>query len=71
MISSNGSTNGIIWSFDNSGKELRADDASNVSTNLYVSSAISTGYVKWVTPTVINGHVYVGGQGTIVAFSLK
>ncbi len=71
MISSNGTTNGIIWSFDNVGKKLRADDATNVSTNLYVSPAIGTGYVKWATPTVINGHVYIGGQGTVVAFGAK
>jgi hypothetical protein len=71
MISSNGSSNGIIWTFDNVGKKLRADDASNVSTNLFVSPAIGTGYVKWVTPTVINGHVYVAGQGTVVGFTLK
>jgi len=72
MISSDGSSNGVIWTFDNSSKkQLRADDASNVSTNLYVSPTIGTGYVKWVTPMVINGHVYVGGQGTVVAFSLQ
>ena len=71
MISSNDNSNGIIWSFDQIGKKLRADNASDVSTNLFVSPAISTGYVKWVTPTVINGHVYVGGQGTVVAFTLK
>ena len=71
MISSNGNSNGIIWSFDQIGKKLRADNASDVSANLFVSPAISTGYVKWVTPTVINGHVYVGGQGTVVAFTLK
>ena len=71
MISSNGSSNGIIWTFDQVGKTLRADDASNVSTNLYVSPAIGTGYVKWVTPMVINGHVYVGGQKTVVGFTLK
>jgi outer membrane protein assembly factor BamB len=69
MISSNGDANGIIWTFDNIGKMLRADDASDVSQSLYVSPAINTGYVKWVTPMVINGHVYIGGQGTVVAFS--
>jgi hypothetical protein len=71
MISSNGNANGIIWTFDNVGKMLRADDASDVSKSLYVSPAINTGYLKWTTPMVINGHVYVGGNGTVVAFSLK
>jgi hypothetical protein len=70
VISSNGNTAGIIWTFDNVGKKLRADDATNVSHSLYVSPAINTGYLKWTTPTVINGHVYVGGQGTVVAFGL-
>jgi hypothetical protein len=71
MISSNGNSNGIIWSFDQISKKLRADDASDVSTNLFVSPAIATGYLKWVAPMVINGHVYVGGQGTVVGFALK
>jgi hypothetical protein len=70
VISSNGNSAGIIWTFDNVGKKLRADDASNVSNSLYVSPAISTGYLKWTTPTVINGHVYVGANRTVVAFSL-
>jgi hypothetical protein len=71
VISSNGTASGVIWTFDNVGKTLRADNASNVSQSLYVSPAISTGYVKWTTPTVINGHVYVGGQGTVVAFTAR
>jgi len=71
MISSNGNANGIIWTFDNVGKTLRADDASDVSKSLYVSPAINTGYLKWTTPMVVNGHVYVGGNGTVVAFSTK
>jgi len=50
---------------------LRADDASDVSKSLYVSPAINAGYVKWTTPMVINGHVYVGGNGTVVGFSTK
>lgn len=50
---------------------LRADDASDVSNSLYVSPAINTGYVKWVTPMVINGHVYVGGKQTVVAFGTR
>ena len=69
VVSSNGDDNGIIWTFDNIGKMLRADDAGDVSHSLYVSPAINTGYLKWTTPTVINGHVYVGGQGTVVSFT--
>ena len=69
LISSNGNTNGIIWTFDNVAKKVHADSASNVSIPLWISPAINTGYLKWTTPTVINGHVYVGGQGTVVAFA--
>jgi hypothetical protein len=69
VISSNGNANGIIWTFDNVAKKIHADNASNVSIPLWVSPAIKTGYLKWTTPTVINGHVYVGGQGTVVAFA--
>ena len=69
VISSNGNTNGIIWTFDNVAKKLHADNASDVSIPLWVSPAINTGYLKWTTPAVINGHVYVGGKGTVVAFA--
>jgi hypothetical protein len=51
------------------GKTLHADNAGDVSQSLYVSPAINTGYLKWTTPMVINGRVYVGGNKTVVAFS--
>jgi outer membrane protein assembly factor BamB len=69
MVSSNQDENGIIWTFDNVGKTLHADNAGDVSQSLYVSPAINTGYLKWTTPMVINGRVYVGGNKTVVAFS--
>ncbi len=70
MLSANGSTNGILWTFDNGAKTLRANDASTLNT-LYVSPAIPSGGLKWTTPTVANGHVYVGGANTVVAFTTK
>ncbi|MGI8770165.1 MAG: PQQ-binding-like beta-propeller repeat protein [Acidobacteriaceae bacterium] len=70
VISSNGQSSPIVWSFDITAKTLRANDANNVSTTLYVSPAIATGYLKWVTPTVVNGYIFVGGQGTVVGFTV-
>ncbi len=66
-ISSNGDTNGVLWTFDRATGTLRANDATNVSNVLYISGAMSTAG-KWPVPTVVNGHVYVGVGSVITAF---
>ena len=73
VVSSNGSSNGIVWAVDHAASTataLHAFDASNVSKTLYTSPALGTG-TKWSTPTVINGKVYVGINGKLVVFALK
>ena len=72
-VSSNGTNNGIVWSvqtdaFGTPGPAiLYAHDATNVATTLY-SSALNAprdsagNAVKFATPTIVNGRVYVGGQ---------
>jgi Legume lectin domain/Chitobiase/beta-hexosaminidase C-terminal domain len=80
-ISSNGTTNGIVWAIqtDNylsSGNSiLRAYDATNVSTSLYSSSQNSSRDVgpvstKFTVPTVVNGKVYVGGGSKVSVYGL-
>ena len=82
-ISANGTTNGIVWVVDSSGYSnsapspsvLRAYDATNASTLLYDSSLTSGRdtlgtAVKFATPTVVNGKVYVGTRAEVNVFGL-
>ena len=80
-ISANGSTNGIVWTLDNGGSGsgspsvLYAYDASNVTDQLYNSTQAGTrdqaaGAVKFTTPTVVNGHVDVGGSNAVTIYGL-
>ena len=79
-ISANGTTNGIVWTLDNGAYGtggpaiLRAFDAVNLS-EIYDSTEAGTRdqggpAVKFTVPTVVNGRVYVGGNGTITCYSL-
>ena len=75
-ISSSGSNNGILWAIpQNSPATLYAFDASNLSTVLYNSSQAGLrdmlGSVpKFVTPTVANGKVYIGGFNALTVYGL-
>lgn len=78
-ISATGTTNGIVWTLDNSQyctpqsagcgpAVLHAYDATNLATELWNSSQ-GTGNaagnaVKFAVPTVANGKVYVGTRGS-------
>lgn len=77
VVSSNGSTNGIVWAvqyspFSSSGGVtptaiLYAYNATNLAT-LYQSANLG-GAAKFAVPTVINGKVYVGTGGALYAFA--
>jgi hypothetical protein len=69
VVSANGSTNGIVWTIDTGTNALIASDATNVASTLFSGSV--PGALRWTVPTVINGHVYAGGQGTVYGFALK
>ncbi len=72
IVSSNGGSDGIVWTLDRS-NTLRAYDANNISNEIYDSAmnpsrdALGT-YVKYSVPTIINGRVYAGTQNSIVVF---
>ena len=66
-VSANGSANGILWTIDSSA-QLHALDASNLGNELYRGSIGS--YVKFSTPTIANGRVYVGTMNSLVVFGL-
>jgi uncharacterized protein (TIGR03437 family) len=65
-ISANGATDGILWTIDTGG--LHAYDAANLANQLYSTSLGS--YVKFSTPTIANGKVYVGTADSLVVFGL-
>jgi hypothetical protein len=82
VISSNGNSEGIVWviatdtySSNTAPLVLHAYDASNVSTELWNSgqnAARDAGgkVVKFTTPTVANGRVYVGTRNTLDVYGL-
>jgi hypothetical protein len=78
-VSSDGFSNGILWSIEASTYSrgvLHAYDANHVSTELYNSEQNSSGRdhfgkgIKFTVPTIANGKVYVGGQTQLAIFGL-
>jgi hypothetical protein len=86
-VSSNGTSNGIVWGMDNGSfastcsggtncQVLYAYDAGNLATMLYNSNQAANNRdvpgtaVKFTTPTIANGKVYVAGKGSVSAFGL-
>lgn len=71
-ISSNGTTNGIVWAIQNGSTmgTLHAYDATNLSTELYSGTFSTNQNDKFVTPLIANGKVYVGTPGAVVVFGL-
>jgi hypothetical protein len=67
-ISANGARNGILWTIDPAG-QLHAYDAADLGQHLYQGDAGS--YVKFSTPTIANGKVYVGTLDSLVVFGLQ
>ncbi len=82
VISVNGTTDAVVWALDNGAygtqgaAVLRAYDATNLSNELWSSDAApgnrdqAAPCVKFTSPTVVNGHVYVGGEGAITVYGL-
>jgi hypothetical protein len=84
VVSSNGTSNGIVWALDVTPGEntqsgapaiLHAWDAYNIATELYNTSQAGTRdtaplAVKFTVPTVANGKVYVGGQKQVNVYGL-
>jgi hypothetical protein len=66
-ISANAASNGILWTIDPAA-QLHAYDAADLASQLYQGSTGS--YVKFSTPTIANGKVYVGTLNSLVVFGL-
>lgn len=76
-ISANGTSNAILWAAENTDPAvLHAYDATNLANELYNSNQASGGRDqfgagnKFITPTVINGKVYVGTTNGVGVFGL-
>jgi uncharacterized protein (TIGR03437 family) len=67
-ISANGAANGILWTIDPTA-QLHAFDAADLSNQLYQASVGS--FVKFSTPTIANGKVYVGTLNSLDVFGLQ
>ncbi len=75
-ISANGTSNAILWAAENGNTAvLHAYDANNLSNELYNSNQAGTrdqfgAGNKFITPTVVNGKVYVGTTNGVAVFGL-
>ena len=75
-VSANGTANGIVWVAENgSPAGLYAYDAGNLGHELYDSNQAGTRDQfgpgnKFITPTVVNGKVFVGTPNGVAVFGL-
>jgi Chitobiase/beta-hexosaminidase C-terminal domain len=80
-ISANGTANGIVWALDNGHYYndpaiLHAYSAANLGTELYNSTQAASSRdaaaiaIKFTTPTIASGRVYVGGRNAVTVYGL-
>jgi hypothetical protein len=76
-ISANGTTNGILWAVENTTQAvLHAYDATNLANEIYNTNQAAAGRDgfgagnKYITPTIADGRVIVGGPGVVTVFGL-
>jgi hypothetical protein len=76
-ISANGTTNGILWAVENvSQAVLHAYDATNLANEIYNTTQAVAGRDgfgagnKYITPTIADGRVIVGGPDAVTVFGL-
>jgi len=81
-ISASGTSNAVLWTIENGAYStsgpavLRAYDPANLSSELYDSTQAAGNRdqagnaVKFTTPVVVNGRVYVGGVNQVTVYGL-
>jgi hypothetical protein len=75
-VSANGTSNGVVWAVENNSPAvLHAYNATNLN-ELYNSNQASNGRDqfgagnKYITPTIVNGKVFVGTTNGVAVFGL-
>ncbi len=77
VVSSNGTTNGIVWDIAHFSSQLRAYDASNLSDEVYNSTNTADSNdppgssTKFSEPLVVNGDVYMGTLNSLVMYGIN
>jgi protocatechuate 3,4-dioxygenase beta subunit len=75
-MTANGNTNGILWAIRHSTPALFAFDATNLANEFWDSTQALKSrdklvpVVRFVTPTISNGKVYVGGSAALEVYGL-
>jgi uncharacterized membrane protein len=78
-VSANGTNDAIVWAVESATSQLavlHAYDATNLATELYNSNQAASsrdhfGYGnKFITPTIVNGKVFIGTQTGVAIFGL-
>lgn len=75
-ITANGNSSGILWAIRHSNPALFAFDPTNLANKFYDSTqALSSRdklvpVVRFVTPTISNGKVYIGGMAALAVYGL-
>jgi hypothetical protein len=75
-ITANGNSNGILWAIRHTNPALFAFDPTNLATKFYDSTQVLMGrdklvpVARFVTPTISNGKVYIGGKAALAAYGL-
>jgi hypothetical protein len=76
VVSSNANQNGVVWVMDRGANQIHAYDATTLATELWNSGQAAGGadtlgaVVKFASPTVANGEVYVGTSNSLVVYGL-
>ncbi len=75
-ITANGNTNGILWAIQHSSPVLYAFDPTNLANEFWNSTQALKSrdklvpVMRFVTPTISNGKVYVGGSAALEVYGL-